>query len=537
MGSLLAEEHFESGDPGFVAELRRANLGKKGRGFAERWYKDGRPWARLQIHEYLDGPLDCGGHEPLVKRLFKLAEEAGDDRTMAHFMTALDRTVRRTLVKVVDGYIVRYDHARAVEKLRSLRGGHPFLFSVHTRAYLRRRAWRYFRRLGRKDPKRYVGAAALALTRYRDADMRKGENLLDCWGLVHVMFHRHPALRSLRGGWTLAPGAALSSLAPAPIYPDAWDGGTLVALLLNARSRTVRWWAHEMLVKSGVEVPIETILSMLDHAEEDVQALGADLFSKAKGLDTLPLGTWMRLLELRNPAALDLICEAMRKAVAPDRLTFEQCAELACGPAGTVAKLGLEWLKARRVGPAEAPMVLKLANARAAVIGREVVAWARQALAQARPEDALAFLDSPNAEIRAAAWEWFAEKFASETPMWGRLFESPYDDVRLNLVGMLQFRVGEGPLRLETAELMWGSVLLNIHRGGRRKAHVLSQLARAAVAGAHPPERLLPLMSVALRSVRAPERRAGLAAVISIAERKPELAELVRKNFPELQWS
>jgi len=55
----------------------------------------------------------------------------------------------------------------------------------------------------------------------------------------------------------------------------------------------------------------------------------------------------------------------------------------------------------------------------------------------------------------------------------------------------------------------------------------------------HPAEadRLLPLLAVAVRSVRGPEFRAGLAGVVGLAERNPDLAPAIRRRFPELQLS
>ena len=61
--------------------------------------------------------------------------------------------------------------------------------------------------------------------------------------------------------------------------------------------------------------------------------------------------------------------------------------------------------------------------------------------------------------------------------LWRRLLESPYDDVRLNLVADLENRVAQGRhvsaehavLSQELVQLLWASVLLNIHRGGRAK--------------------------------------------------------------------
>ena len=50
-------------------------------------------------------------------------------------------------------------------------------------------------------------------------------------------------------------------------------------------------------------------------------------------------------------------------------------------------------------------------------------------------------------------------------------------------------------------------------------------------------ELLLPVLAIAMRSVRAPEARGGLAAVVGVVERRPELQKLVEKCFPELEWS
>jgi hypothetical protein len=50
---------------------------------ADRWKKDPRSWAREQIFKCLALPLDCPGHHPLVKRLFKQDEADRDHKLMA----------------------------------------------------------------------------------------------------------------------------------------------------------------------------------------------------------------------------------------------------------------------------------------------------------------------------------------------------------------------------------------------------------------------------------------------------------------------
>src|SRR5437764_2784630 len=91
----LAEELFTRGDAAFVDELRRVHVADRLGDFAARWLTDPRPFARAALLDYLSRPLNCYRHEPLVKRLFKRAEAAGDDEAMGALLAAFDRTIRR----------------------------------------------------------------------------------------------------------------------------------------------------------------------------------------------------------------------------------------------------------------------------------------------------------------------------------------------------------------------------------------------------------------------------------------------------------
>jgi hypothetical protein len=55
----------------------------------------------------------------------------------------------------------------------------------------------------------------------------------------------------------------------------------------------------------------------------------------------------------------------------------------------------------------------------------------------------------------------------------------------------------------------------------------------------HPAEsgELLPILAVALRSLRGPEWRAGLTGVVRLAIRNPDLLPLLGQMFPELRMS
>src|SRR3974390_1386040 len=94
---LLADEYFAGENPVFLETLRRVNQPKSLAGLADRWKRDPRPWAREQILSYLAEPLNCPGHQPVVKHLFKHAEENKDHPLMAAFLVAFDRHVRRRI--------------------------------------------------------------------------------------------------------------------------------------------------------------------------------------------------------------------------------------------------------------------------------------------------------------------------------------------------------------------------------------------------------------------------------------------------------
>src|SRR5262245_48375382 len=93
--TLFVDECFARQDEQFVDQMRAVRSPKYLAALADRWKHDPRPWAREQIFKYLALPMDRPGHHPVVKRLFKHAEEKRDDELMAAFLVAFDRLVRR----------------------------------------------------------------------------------------------------------------------------------------------------------------------------------------------------------------------------------------------------------------------------------------------------------------------------------------------------------------------------------------------------------------------------------------------------------
>jgi hypothetical protein len=244
---------------------------------------------------------------------------------------------------------------------------------------------------------------------------------------------------------------------------------------------------------------------------------------------------------------MEIVCELAGRYVRPEQVTLEQAARLAGLRPLPVARLGLSWLMARapRAGEAD-PTLLGLIEAGCVPLRPEILRWVRATLEPSR-ETILAFLDSRHADARAEGWNWFQSGVIApdDEETWRRLLESPYDDVRLALVAELESRVGivEGPSPVERAlgtdELrrLWAAVLLDVHRGSRARSPVVRQILRRLEARPHDAPSLLPLLGVALRSARGPERRAGLSAVVRLVERRAEVEPLVRSAFPELQWA
>jgi len=134
-----------------------------------------------------------------------------------------------------------------------------------------------------------------------------------------------------------------------------------------------------------------------------------------------------------------------------------------------------------------------------------------------------------------------------DADLWSRLLETPFDDVRMNLVDLLQQRVTAariaGRLDAKTAlpgapnadlSPIWTSVLLGVHRGGRQKIKAMRQISDALRDAPGRAEALLPVLAVAIRSVRPAEARPGLAAIVGAVDAGPELLEIVSRYLPEL---
>lgn len=566
--TLLLDDAFERGDDSFVARLGECVRSSKLAAIADRWLRDPRPWARKMQLAYADRPLTRQGHHPLVKRLFKAAEKSGDAEVMGAWMVAFDRIVRRRVAtgwtwdpvtrQSIEGEHLEHPRDsifaestgkrtatnpwtgnRVEVQVYNPRG--RFLFSRHTRHYLRRRAWRFFRRLGRKDPAAYVAAMGAALRLYRDDDVRDGLALLDCRSLMQACFGASDVLAFGTSSINVKDGRRLDEMQAAPRFAEAWKtpeaGRLLLAMLTDARSRTVRVWARQLVQRDHraalASLPVEELLRFLDHDDPETAQFGAELLAQATGLETLPVTGWLRLTQTRNLTALGVVCDLMAKHVKPDRVTLAQSLEMAKAAPVPVSRLGLGFLKGRAVAAGEHALVSELAATACAATAGEAAAWA---LASGAPgvETATRFFDSPHAAARHAAWDWLpGSALADDAQLWARLCETPYDDVRARMIAALEKRA-KGPATARDLAPVWAAVLLGVHRGGRAKLAAVRQLAAAMERDPARADALMPVLRVAARSIRRPEFRAGLAAIAGAVSRRPELAAALGRHAADI---
>jgi hypothetical protein len=159
-------------------------------------------------------------------------------------------------------------------------------------------------------------------------------------------------------------------------------------------------------------------------------------------------------------------------------------------------------------------------------------------MGDAKPERVRDLCDARHADAREAGLAVLVEvpRFRDDLGLWLALTESPYTDVRAFVVAHAK----EWRDRAERASLVhvWTSTLVAIYGGGGRGGDVKRDVLRAIAdrVAAHPDEAdaLLPLLGLALRSVRAPERAFGLAAIARAAVAQPALRDSAARHLPEL---
>jgi hypothetical protein len=368
---------------------------------------------------------------------------------------------------------------------------------------------------------------------------------------MHICFGASPAIEFNDRAAKVRQGHTLAELTAAPSFEPLWAAAEAAPALLNllsrAGSRAVRVWARQLLERRHAQVlaslSVETIFELLGHDDAEIAQFAASLLERATGVEDWPVANWLRLLEIEDPAALATVCAIFQQRIAPERLDLEQTLELALAEAVPVARLGLELLAKRKYESGEKRAALaKLGSAKCAALSAELAKWALGVAGAAERyerEVVSALFDSPLEPMRQAACTWFEfSTTAQDDPvLWSRLMETPFDDLRLRIVEQLERRAVQPRVGPRDLAPLWTSVLLGVERGGRQKLAAVRQLAAAIVERPDEAPLLVPVLAVAVRSIRRPEQRAGLAAVAYLLERQPALAEAIARQLPELQFA
>jgi hypothetical protein len=404
--------------------------------------------------------------------------------------------------------------------------------------------------MGWKEPQRYVNAVAAALARYREEDFRKGENLLDSWAFMHACFAGHGALLLTSSRAKLRDGRSLGDLSPSPAFAAHWQNpvglSVLARLVAEASSRPVRTWAVRWMaapeMAAAGPLAFADLQRLLFSTDEDIQPSALRLLEEHPEAARWTVPQWLSLLDAPGHAIMETVTAQMILHVRPDRLDATQCMALACVRPVPVARMGFDFLKTKTIPAAEAASLLpRAAGAACPAIAPDLTAWCLDQLTAAGGYDRehlSTFFDSQLDATRMAAWDWLA--FHKDSPawedsvLWSRLAETPFDGLRLKLVDTLALRAALPGRHAGDLAPVWTAVLLGVHRGGRQKLKAVHQVAGAIASDESLADSLLPVLVVAVRSIREPERRAGLAAVVALATRSSAMEAAVKKSLPEL---
>lgn len=572
--TLLAEELYAAADPGFLkalydVQVPRGTVTAKGWGgqvptpferkpqkahplgsFAKRWLEDPRPWAREQLRRYLIDGCDRPGHRTLVKRLFKGAEDRQEHDLIALFLVAFDRMrrVRTRTRRIYDWTTRRLTEHDEIVDVRPRTPG-AFHFSQRTRNYLQARAARYVRALGARDAAAYRRTVLGALSHYEDTDFSAGYQLLRMRGLASLLFPRSEVLD--RRGRTLRvpPGKALAELTPRPLHAGHWESASaeILEALLDTRSLFVRrqlvaWLERDFAsALSGIDVAF--VRRLLSSAHPDLQVFGAKLLSSAAGLENLRIDDWLSLLASDNAEVLPVVAARMGELVTPARATLSQCVQLARHVAHAPAMLGVEWAETKTLDTKEdLELALPILDASVREARERAVTWLLSViLREGLGLDAhlREVLDARHPDVRERGFALLEStpRFRHSIVLWAALAESPHADARAFLLSLLarERDVLEATLLGEKSlHHLWATTLLEVNRGSRAKQRALDQLGRRIEAQPQLADELLPLLVIALRSVREPERRGALASLVRAATRQPEVRDAIARHAPEI---
>ena len=243
---------------------------------------------------------------------------------------------------------------------------------------------------------------------------------------------------------------------------------------------------------------------------------------------------------------LELVAKCFREHVSSSRLQAGQVLGLCNSQQGPLATLGFEIVRdevwSSRLQVSE---ISQLAGCRCRFLGSEIATWALTKLDDrkaANAKNVIDFFDSSLVPVRRAATHWLGQSGTTvqkDPELWAMLLESPYPDIRTALVNWLDRIVGPGELGqgndASSVLVLCATVILQIHSGGRSKLKAIDRLAGWVCEDPVLLPKVLPILSIAIRSIRGPEMRQALCAVLEISSRFPDQKSAIESMIPELE--
>ena len=297
-------------------------------------------------------------------------------------------------------------------------------------------------------------------------------------------------------------------------------------------------------------VPLDRLIGWLGHPSAEMVALAVEYLKTGDRLAGVEPERLLHLLTHAAPETLEMLCGLAASALRPEQLTVAQGVALARQRPAVLAQLGFDLLRRKPIQTREeAETLLQLGDAEADGLRVEMVRWTCGVLGASpyfSSSWVLEYLDSRHEAVRSEEWAWLESepRAHQDVEVWRRLLESPYDNVRLRMLERLEAQTAgrEAPPEGEALDparvrLLWATVLLNVARGSRSKPAVVRQLVNRLNRRPGEAAVLLPILSVALRSLRGPEFRAGLVGVVNAVRRRPEIGDEARRLFPELRMA
>jgi len=523
------------------------------------WLADDRPWSRQQLLAYTETVLYCRGHEAAFRRLFGHAEAVHDHEILSRLLVELDRCVRRERIT----RLTRAEGTARTEEVLRARSGrlvphaHPDtspvpqpddrLFTQTTRSYFRRRVWRYFRRLSVTDPPACTVALARALKRFQDDDFAAGENIIDNWSLMHACFRHSPVLTFDPVHTQVTAGHTLNNLEPAPWKPEIWRSASAQQVLFdvaaNADSAFVRRWSVELLTQQhaddGFAAEPNALQRLLCHHDPVVLTFAVDVLQHHPQPEVMDGSLWMVIFELASPAILPAISKCFIEFADPQKIHSSQLISLAQSCHSDVARAGFRVLQARhRHTGLTTEELTRLAECQCAAHACEIAAWAMSELNSKEPADVMPFLAAALPGVRRAAMDRLSDCPAFDEDCcssWLAIAESPHRDVQWWLMDVARTHTHSAVPDSRLVPIFRRAVL-ETRFGNRYRAWALNQLARILTADKDQADSVLPIVAVALRSLRHTDRRAALGALARAGHQAPELKAAIGRHIPELLW-